>query len=236
MSEGGRILMKNLSEWSRKLVGTLMALILCLGGIPMDIFAMETGQVQAEETVSQISVGSVTVGPDAAGVVTVGPDSADMVTVGPDAAGMVTVEPDAAGIVTAEPAASGLDEEPEIHVDSVTGETERVENPYPLDILIIEPDPEYDTENAGEAGIEESAEEESAGSPDASISTVSGQYTYSLSNEKAVITKYDGNEETVNVPEVLDGYPVEGIGNYAFQDNSSVKTVNIPSSVKSIGS
>ena len=109
-----------------------------------------------------------------------------------------------------------------------------------------------DIENKEEEGSEEegnnasvssnsSAEEDTAEVEDTGVlngaeSTVSSEYTYTLSGEDATITKYVGSEEKVSIPEEIDGYCVVAIGSSAFKGNTSIKSVVIPSSVTTIGS
>ena len=49
------------------------------------------------------------------------------------------------------------------------------------------------------------------------VEYTSGDYRYVLLEDgTAKITRYTGTAETLDVPEVLDGYRVTGIGDYAF--------------------
>lgn len=61
-----------------------------------------------------------------------------------------------------------------------------------------------------------------------------GNYQYTLSDDKATITRYLGSSMTVNIPSVLDGYEVVAVGRSAFfmQD---ITTVNVPDTITSIG-
>ena len=51
----------------------------------------------------------------------------------------------------------------------------------------------------------------------------------------AVISKYTGNESSVEIPESINGYPVTEIGDSAFKGNFSLKNAEIPNGVKIIG-
>ena len=61
-------------------------------------------------------------------------------------------------------------------------------------------------------------------------------YTYSLDRMNyATITGYKGNVSAISVPGTLDGYKVTAIGNNAFKNNVSLRSVILPRSVTSIG-
>ena len=63
----------------------------------------------------------------------------------------------------------------------------------------------------------------------------SGDYKYILLEDgTAEITQYTGQEETLTVPDELDGYRVTGIGDHAFSRCYSLTSVTIPGSVTSI--
>lgn len=63
-----------------------------------------------------------------------------------------------------------------------------------------------------------------------------GYYTYSVSNGKATITDVTTSiRGAVTIPSTLGGYPVTRIGDFAFEDCSSLTSVTIGSSVTSIG-
>ena len=72
------------------------------------------------------------------------------------------------------------------------------------------------------------------GEPDAT--NISGDYEYMLNSQsKAVITAYNGTATAVNIPSQLDGHSVVKVGDYSFKNNTSVTSVNLPASVKEIG-
>lgn len=61
-------------------------------------------------------------------------------------------------------------------------------------------------------------------------------FKYTVTDENsAVISKYTGNEASVEIPESINGYPVAEIGNSAFKGNFSLKNAEIPDGVKTIG-
>ncbi len=55
-----------------------------------------------------------------------------------------------------------------------------------------------------------------------------GDYTYTLRNNKAIITKYKGKDKVVNIPRTLDGYNVVEIGDYAFGNCTKITEVTVP--------
>ncbi|MBR7033003.1 MAG: leucine-rich repeat protein, partial [Clostridia bacterium] len=71
-------------------------------------------------------------------------------------------------------------------------------------------------------------------SPAASADT-SGDWTYTVSEGKATITGYKGSNEDITIPSVIGGYSVNKIGDSAFYNNSSLRSVIIPEGVETIG-
>ena len=66
--------------------------------------------------------------------------------------------------------------------------------------------------------------------------TVSGQWTYTVSNGAATLTAYSGTATSVSIPNYIDGYKVTGLGNGLFQGNESITKVSFPDTLQSIGS
>lgn len=65
---------------------------------------------------------------------------------------------------------------------------------------------------------------------------VCGDYTYILQDDGSVmITKYVGNARKYVIPEEIDNKKITGIGDKAFSDNYSLKSVTIPDCVTDIG-
>ena len=89
------------------------------------------------------------------------------------------------------------------------------------------PQTEEAADTAGEAETAESVQMADA---------VSGEYTYTTSGVNATITGYTGSEASLVIPEELDGYTVQGIGDSAFAGNLTLTSVEIPASVETIGS
>ena len=66
---------------------------------------------------------------------------------------------------------------------------------------------------------------------------VKWDYEYEIQEDgTALIVKYRGNKEEVEIPEDVDGYPVTAIGDAAFKLKRKVRYVSIPNGVVSIGS
>lgn len=63
---------------------------------------------------------------------------------------------------------------------------------------------------------------------------VQAQFTLATNNNSVTIIGYTGSGGAVVIPEIINGYPVTGIGIRAF-DSSSVTAVTIPDSVTNIG-
>ena len=68
----------------------------------------------------------------------------------------------------------------------------------------------------------------------ASAALTSGDYEYKLDGENAVITKYIGKAEHVEIPADLDGFTVVEIGYHAFYDCMYVISIVIPHGVITI--
>ncbi|MDD6269020.1 MAG: leucine-rich repeat domain-containing protein [Oscillospiraceae bacterium] len=65
----------------------------------------------------------------------------------------------------------------------------------------------------------------------------SGEYTYRIDEEfgGAVITAYEPKEKNVTFPEKIDGVTVVGLGDFIFNNQSSIETVTIPKNICHIG-
>ncbi|MBQ3153727.1 MAG: leucine-rich repeat protein [Clostridia bacterium] len=60
-------------------------------------------------------------------------------------------------------------------------------------------------------------------------------YTYEILDSEVTITWYMGEGGDVVIPSEIEGYPVTGIGDYAFSKNELITSVVIPYGVKYIG-
>lgn len=61
------------------------------------------------------------------------------------------------------------------------------------------------------------------------------RYEYTLEGDKAVLTKYLGNDTVVEIPSNIDGYEVVGISTDVFKNNKNIRVAVIPDSAKEIG-
>ncbi len=71
--------------------------------------------------------------------------------------------------------------------------------------------------------------------PATAFAAQSGDFTYSISNSAATITGYTGAGGEVVIPDMLGGYPVKTIGQYAFKDSTAITGITVPNSVTRIG-
>jgi len=61
-------------------------------------------------------------------------------------------------------------------------------------------------------------------------------FTYEVKDDQSVIiTGYTGKDENVTIPSTINGLAVKEIGNNAFKNNKTIKSITIPDGVTSIG-
>ena len=63
----------------------------------------------------------------------------------------------------------------------------------------------------------------------------SGIWEYIDNNTGITLSGYNGDDITLTIPEILDGYPVTQIGKELFKNNRTIESVFIPDSVQVIG-
>ena len=90
--------------------------------------------------------------------------------------------------------------------------------------------PEVGTE---EEPVDEMVAEEEEGSE--AFANPATDFTYTINSGKVTITKYLGNDTSVEIPSNINGYPVTSLGNSAFSRCSDLTIITIPDSVTSIG-
>ena len=65
---------------------------------------------------------------------------------------------------------------------------------------------------------------------------VSGDYIYTVEKGGAVIQEYTGHELHCQIPQLLDVYPVVGIGDSAFYNKRFLRSLSMPDTIEWIGS
>ncbi len=60
-------------------------------------------------------------------------------------------------------------------------------------------------------------------------------FDYTIKNNTVTLTKYNGSETDVVIPQVIDGYPVVSVGTKSFMECKSIKNVIIPEGITTIG-
>jgi len=66
------------------------------------------------------------------------------------------------------------------------------------------------------------------------VNILSINYEYKIVDEEIVITKYTGNETSINIPSYIDGKIVRKIGPYAFVDRREIVKISLPESINTI--
>ena len=69
-----------------------------------------------------------------------------------------------------------------------------------------------------------------------SMADEDGDWSYSVKDDLATITAYNGSEKEITIPDSLGGYKVIAIGEEAFGDNISIETVVMPDSIETVES
>ena len=77
-------------------------------------------------------------------------------------------------------------------------------------------------------------EEKAAQKPENAVEEEKAIFHYRVENNYACVTKYEGNATMVTLPEVLDGYPVRGIDDRAFE-GAEFTTMILPQGLRKIG-
>ena len=63
----------------------------------------------------------------------------------------------------------------------------------------------------------------------------SGNFKYNVGSKSASLVEYTGKSTSVKIPSEVKGVPVTSIGEWAFSDNKTLKSITIPSTVTKIG-
>lgn len=76
---------------------------------------------------------------------------------------------------------------------------------------------------------------ESDASTDKPAPGVNDDFEYKITDGEICITKYNGNADTVVIPEVIDGIPVRSIGKKAFYVNKNISALVLSENLREIG-
>ena len=63
----------------------------------------------------------------------------------------------------------------------------------------------------------------------------SGDFKYNVGSKYAVLLSYEGKDKDVKIPSKVKGVPITSIADWAFDENKTMETVSIPSTVTKIG-
>lgn len=106
---------------------------------------------------------------------------------------------------------------------------------------VVEPSSEISEESLSSETTEDSVSDSSEESFESSEEKTQdgllsfGDYFYKLNNTVATIVSYKGDADAIVIPDTLDGYAVNAIGENAFADNTDVKSISTGGSVINIG-
>ena len=64
---------------------------------------------------------------------------------------------------------------------------------------------------------------------------VQGQFAFTTNNDAITITAYTGPGGAVIIPDRTNGYPVTGIGDFAFWYRTNLTVVTIPAGITNLG-
>lgn len=94
-----------------------------------------------------------------------------------------------------------------------------------------------ETDKGGSAwGFQVDSVTEASGSGTEEPEEPATAYTYELNSDNTItIIKCTSSDENIIIPSEIDGYTVVGIGDKAFNNITSMKTVSLPSTLKMIG-
>ena len=92
-------------------------------------------------------------------------------------------------------------------------------------------------ETSAQSGEESVIDADSLSSDESSKETLtSGDYSYTLDGDNATITKYNGSETAVTIPDKLDGHTVTTLGSGTFATKDMIASITIPATVDTINS
>lgn len=92
-------------------------------------------------------------------------------------------------------------------------------------------------ETSAQSSEESVIDADSLSSDESSKETLtSGDYSYTLDGDNATITKYNGSETAVTIPDKLDGHTVTTLGSGTFATKDMITSITIPATVDTINS
>ncbi|MDO4544479.1 MAG: leucine-rich repeat domain-containing protein, partial [Clostridia bacterium] len=71
--------------------------------------------------------------------------------------------------------------------------------------------------------------------PEAVQASNASDFQYEVTGGTAIVTGYKGADTALEIPSVIDGYRVTGIGENAFEDYDDIVSVTLPEGITSIG-
>ena len=127
----------------------------------------------------------------------------------------------------------------EIKQDQYISESKRAEEIARLEALILElkqSNSSSDTDSHPNTEKEETTNDTESGedTKQETNQETSGKFIYIINGGKATITGYTGSDRTLSLPSSIDGYPVEAIGDDAFE-SETLQSLSIPEGVTKIG-
>ena len=118
--------------------------------------------------------------------------------------------------------------------DQYISEAKRTEEIARLEALILElkrADSDTDATESPDTDTESGKNEDSESETE---NVTAGKFLYTVSDGKATITGFTGNDSALAIPSSIDGYEVAAIGDDAF-DSDTLQEVTIPEGVTKIG-
>ena len=93
---------------------------------------------------------------------------------------------------------------------------------------------------AEDTADEDAAYEEEVPGEESTITSEDGTYEYTVAenddgSQYAVLETYLGSDTDIVIPSEIDGIKVQEIGDYAYYEDETVKTITVPASIEDFG-